>query len=349
MRAVVYPRPNEIQIADVPVQKPKAGEALVKIKSTTICGTDLKILAGKFPATKFPHIPGHEWSGEVVEVGPGVSRLSVGDRVGVEPHVGCGACARCLEGLYNLCQNYGKVETGHAHIGFTTNGGLAEYCTCSVKALHKLPDNLSYDQGAFTESVGVALYAIERASIDPGNNVAIIGPGAIGLIAVQIAKGRGSSRVAIFGTREGRLELGKKLGADIAINVKSVTDPIQYARDQIHADGYDVVLEFAGTEEAARDAIRLARRGGRVSLAGATSPGRNLNIDLSLIVRGHLNIFGALADPKWICERAVNLISSGLVNVDQLMSGDYKLEEYDQALEAFEKRLGGSYRLMIHP
>ena len=349
MRAVVYPKPNEILISDVPVQKPREGEALVRIKSTTICGTDLKILAGKFPATKFPHIPGHEWSGDVVEVGPGVSRLAVGDKVAVEPHVGCGACARCLEGLYNLCQNYGKVETGHAHIGFTTSGGLAEYCTVSVKALHKLPENMSYDQGAFTESVGVALYAIERASINPGDSVALIGPGAIGLIAVQIAKGMGGSNIAIFGTREERLELGRKFGADVLVNVRSVQDPVQYAKDQIHSDGYDVVVEFAGTEQAASDAIKLARRGGRVSLAGATSPGRNLNVDLSLIVRGHLNIYGALADPKWVCERAVKLISSGLVNVAPLMSGDYKLDEYRNALEAFEKRLGGAYRIMIHP
>src|SRR5487761_152052 len=350
MLAVIDPKPNEITIGEVPVRKPAAGEALVKIKSSTICGTDLKILAGKFPGTRFPHVPGHEWSGEVVEVGPNVVDLKVGDRVGNEPHVGCGFCPRSLEGLYNLCFNYGKTELGHAHIGFTTGGGLAEYCTCSVKALHKLPSSMSYDEGAFTESVGVALYALERAREDPGDDVAILGPGAIGLIAVQIAKkARGASKVVLIGTRVERLKMGLDLGADGAVNSTASEDPVRQATQLLGGRGFDVVAEFAGTEEASKQAIQLARRGGRVVLAGSTSPGKNLNVDLSLIVRGHLDIFGSLANPKWICEKGVALVANGCVNVKPLMSGDYKLEQYKEALEAFQSRLGGSYRVMIHP
>ncbi len=350
MLAVIYPKPNEITIGEMPVRKPAAGEALVKIKSSTICGTDLKILAGKFPGTRFPHVPGHEWSGEVVEVGPNVVDLKVGDRVGNEPHVGCGFCPRCLEGLYNLCFNYGKTELGHAHIGFTTGGGLAEYCTCSVKALHRLPSSVSYDEGAFTESVGVALYALERGRVDPGDNVAILGPGAIGLVAVQIAKkAKGASRVVLLGTREERLKTGLDLGADRTINSTLSEDPVKEATQFLGGSGFDISAEFAGTEEASRQAFQLVRRGGRVVLAGSTSPGKNLNIDLSLIVRGHLDIFGSLANPKWICERGISLIASGCVNVKPLMGGDYKLEKYKEAFEAFQKRLGGSYRVMIHP
>ncbi len=350
MRAVIYPRPNEVTIGEVPVRKPASGEALVKIKSSTICGTDLKILAGKFPGTRFPHIPGHEWSGEVVEVGSNVADLKIGDRVGNEPHVGCGFCPRCLEGLYNLCFNYGKAELGHAHIGFTVNGGLAEYCACSTKALHKLPSNVSYDEGAFTESVGVALYALERARVDPGDSVAILGPGAIGLVAVQIAKkAKGASKVILIGTRDERLRMGTELGADGTVNSATAEDSVKEATQFLGGKGFDVVAEFAGTEEASKQAIQLARRGGRVVLAGSTSPGKNLNVDLSLIVRGHLDIFGSLANPKWICEKGVALISNGSVNVKPLMSGDYKLEQYREALDAFQKRLGGSYRVMIHP
>ncbi|MGI0078809.1 MAG: zinc-dependent alcohol dehydrogenase [Nitrososphaerales archaeon] len=350
MQAVIYPKPNEIIVGDVPIQKPAAGEALVKIRTSTICGTDLKILAGKFPGTRFPHIPGHEWSGEVVDIGQNVVDLEVGDRVGNEPHVGCGFCPRCLEGLYNLCFNYGKTELGHAHIGFTTNGGLAEYCTCSIKALHRLPASMSYDEGAFTESVGVALYALERARVDPGDNIAILGPGAIGLVAVQIAKrAKGASKVVLIGTREERLKMGLDLGADYVLSSNSSEDLVRDAVQILGGNGFDVVAEFAGTEEAAKQAIQLTRRGGRVVLAGSTSPGKNLNVDLSLIVRGHLDIFGSLANPKWICEKGVSLVASGFVNVKPLMSGDYKLEQYKEALDAFQRRSGGSYRVMIHP
>jgi L-iditol 2-dehydrogenase len=351
MRAVVYPKPNEISIEDnVPIREPKNGEALVKIKSSTICGTDLKILAGKVPVTKFPHIPGHEWSGEVIEVGERAVGINVGDRVGNEPHVGCGFCPRCLEGLYNLCFNYGKTETGHAHIGFTTDGGLAEFCTCSAKALHKLPSNLSYDEGAFTESVGVALYALERAGLQAGENVAVIGPGAIGLVAIQIAKkAGGASKVVLIGTRDERLKLGRELGADEVVNVAISASPIEEARNHIGGQGFDIVAEFAGTEDASTQAIQLARRGGKVVLAGSTSPGKNLNVDLSLIVRGHLDIYGSLANPKWICEKGIALIADGSVKVKPLMSGDYTLAQFSEALGAFQKRLGGAYRVMIHP
>ena len=357
MRAVVYPRPNEITVTtEAEVRKPVAGEAIVRIKSSTLCATDFKILAGKFPGIKFPHIPGHEWSGEVVETGPGVTELKVGDRVGEEPHVGCGRCPRCLEGLYTLCFNYGKIETGHQHIGFTVNGGLADYCTCSVRALHKLPESVSYDEGAFTESVGVALYAIERAKINPGDKIAIFGPGAIGLIAVQIARNaKGASKILLLGTRDDRLELGKRLGADSALNVKSAStqdEVVSKARESLGEEktlGFDVVAEFAGTEDASRQAIQLARRGGRVVLAGSTSPGRMLSVDLSTVVRGQLDVYGSLADPYGICRRGIDLMARGLVDVKPLMSGAYQLEEFEKALKDFEQRAGGAYRVMIHP
>lgn len=352
MRAVVYPSPNQVTVSDVPVRKPGFGEAIVKIKSTTLCGSDLKILSGLFPGTKFPHIPGHEWSGEVIETGPGVVGIKPGERVGEEPHAGCGVCSRCLQGLYNLCLNYGKLETGHQHIGFTINGGIAEYCTCSVKALHKLPDSLSFDEGAFTESIGVALYVVERARVNPGDSVAIVGPGAIGLIALQIAKkAKGASKVVLIGTRDERLKLGSKLGADAIVNAKSSQDTVKDAKDILNNSGagFDVVCEFAGTSDAAISSILLTRRGGRIALSGATSPGKRLDVDLSLVVRGHLDIFGALANPLGICERGLYLAERGLIDVKPLMSGNYTLDDFAKALDDFKNRVGGAYRVMIHP
>lgn len=113
--------------------------------------------------------------------------------------------------------------------------------------------------------------------------------------------------------------------------------------------GFDLVCEFAGSEEASRHAILLARRGGRVVLAGSTSPGRNLNVDLTTIIRGQLDVFGSLADPMGIIKRGIDLIAGGLVNVKPLMSGNYALEEFEKALKDFQERVGGSYRVMIHP
>ena len=188
-----------------------------------MCGTDQKIFAGQFPGTPFPHIPGHEFAGDVAKVGPGVDEVREGDRVGVEVHVGCGRCARCLEGLYQLCLNYGRIDKGHAHIGFSVPGALAEYVAVSVKALHRLPDALSWDEGAFCDNVGIALYAIERGRLVAGERVIIIGGGAFGALAAQVARALSAARVVLLGTRSERLERLRNLADLVTANETSVT------------------------------------------------------------------------------------------------------------------------------
>ena len=217
MRAVVFTRPDEYELTDMPDPASGADLVTVAVKSTTICGTDVKILHGTVPYVTFPHIPGHEFGGEVAEVGANVNELHVGDLVGVEAHVGCGKCPRCLEGLYNLCENYGNKESGHAHIGFTVAGGLAEYCAVPAKAVHRMPEGLTTRHAMFTDTLGIVLWAFERAGgVKGGETVAIVGPGALGLLAVQVARALGAGRVIVVGiiADEKRLELAKSMGAD---------------------------------------------------------------------------------------------------------------------------------------
>lgn len=130
MLAIVIPQPEEYKLADVPIPQAEAGQVVVKVKSTTICATDLEIFHGLFPGVSYQHIQGHEWGGEIVQIGAGVTGLELGDKIGVEVHVGCEVCPPCREGLYNLCENYGHLETGHAPIGFTVPGGLVEFVQC---------------------------------------------------------------------------------------------------------------------------------------------------------------------------------------------------------------------------
>lgn len=350
MLAVVYPEPGRFELQDVPCPEPAAGQALVKVMSSTICATDIKIFNGRFPGTRFPHIPGHEWSGEVAAVGPGVDEVRPGDRVGVEVHVGCGRCARCVEGLYNLCENYGNREKGHAHIGFTVDGGLAQYCAVSTKALHKLPEGMSYDQGAMTDNIGVALWAVERSGLKAGETVVIVGPGAIGLLALQAARAMGAGKLVLVGTRRERLQAAQTLGADILIGTAEADDPAAAVREALGGHGADVVVEFAGTEDAARQAIQMARRGGRVVLGGATGPGRELKgLDLSTIVRGHLDIYGSVANPKWVSARGLELIARGEVDVAPLITHHMPLERYAEAWDMFTQRKDGAIRVMLHP
>jgi L-iditol 2-dehydrogenase len=348
VKAVVLTEPGCFAVQYVPMPEPRRGQALLQVKATTVCGTDQKILAGHFPGTPFPHVPGHEFAGEVVALGEGVDEVHAGDRVGVEVHVGCGSCARCLEGLYQLCLNYGRVDKGHAHIGFSVPGGLAEYVAVSIKALHRLPDSLGWDEGAFCDNIGIALYAVERGRLAPGERVVVVGGGAFGALAAQVARAMGAARVVLLGTRAERMR--RVAGYADRVVVGTGDEAVDQVRRALDGDAADVVIEFAGTAEGARQAISLARRGGRVVLAGSTGPGRELSgVDLSAIVRGHLDIYGSLANPRGISGRALELIARGAVDVKPLITHCFSLSEFDQAWATFVERRDGAIRVLLHP
>lgn len=337
MRAVVFRGRDEFSVDAIPIPEPGRGEALVRVRASMICATDQKILAARFPAVRFPHVPGHEFSGEIV--GSDQPSWPVGTRVGVEVHVGCGTCERCREGMYTLCQNYGKRETGHAHIGFTVPGGLAEYAAVPLAALHALPDAVSFDEGAWTDNLGIALWALERGRLAGGERVIVIGPGAIGLCAAQLARALGAGRVILVarGDRVGRAHghADEIVTPDRAESLKASAD---------------LVVEFAGTADAARDAIAFARRGGRVVLGGATGTGVELSgVDLSTIVRGNLDVLGSLANPKGVSGRALSLLAQGRVNVLDLITHRFPLVSFDEAWRTFAERREGAIRVMLTP
>ena len=337
MTAVVFDRPNEFTVRTIPTPRPTPGHALVRVAASMVCATDRKILAGTFTGTTFPHVPGHEFSGEIVALGPGVGGPPIGTRVGVEVHVGCGTCDRCREGLYNLCLNYGKKETGHAHIGFTVAGGLAQYASVPAQALHVLPDNVSLEDGAWTDNLGVALWALERGRLMRGESVVVVGPGAIGLCAAQLARALGAREVVIVGRGE-RLERAKPFADRVIEDATPLFGT------------FDLVVEFAGTADAARDAIRLARRGGRVVLGGATGQGVELSgLDLSTIVRGHLDVLGSVANPKRVSGRALALLANGRIDVRSLTTHQLPLARFADAWATFTERRDGAIRVMLRP
>lgn len=338
MRAVVFVRSGAYAVETVPVPSPRRGEALVRVRSSMVCASDQKILAGRFPGTPFPHVPGHEFSGEIVSAGERMT-LPVGSRVGVEVHVGCGSCDRCREGMYTLCLNYGKRETGHAHVGFTIAGGLAEYALVPTAALHVLPESVSFDDGAWTDNLGVALWALERGRLKAGERVVVFGPGAIGLCATQLARALGARTVTLVGR-----------GARLA-RVSDLADEVVDAADVDALQGSaDLVIEFAGTADAARAAILTARRGGRVVLGGATGTGVELSgVDLATIVRGNLDVLGSLANPKGVSGRALELLADGRIDVRRLVTHHFPLEQFAEAWTTFTERRDGAIRVMLHP
>jgi len=178
MRALVLPSPGKFEVQTVAAPRaPGAGEVVCKIRAVAICGSDPEVIRGDLAGTwppSYPFIPGHEWAGEVVAVGPGVIDLKPGDRVAGQAHCGCGHCANCMEGRYTICDNYGRPETGHRHYGFRTNGAYAQYALYSERSVNRMPDSVSFRAGALVDTGGVVLHGYELSGVRPGGTVVVI-------------------------------------------------------------------------------------------------------------------------------------------------------------------------------
>src|SRR5919199_2859209 len=216
MRAVVLTGPNAHEIRDdVPTPQPGPLEVLCKVDSVAICGTDLHIYEGKFPGRwpkSYPFIPGHEWSGTVVDVGAAAADLGwrVGQRVAGTSHAGCGYCRMCRIGRYNLCDNYGR-EPLHHQYGHYSQGADAEYVVHSIKSVFPLPDALDLPLGAMVDTASIALHSVKRPGITPGDVVVVVGSGPMGLLTADCAYALGAGQVIVTGSGE-RLDRAQQLG-----------------------------------------------------------------------------------------------------------------------------------------
>src|SRR3989475_12263690 len=192
---------------------------------------------------------GHEYAGDIVAVGRTVDEFKVGDRVVVEAHMGCRRCENCIRGLYTACLNYGNIKRGHRANGFTTNGGLAEYALNHVNTLYRVPDGVSYEESTVVMTSGSPLFGLENAGgYFAGETVAVLGPGPIGLMAIQLVKALGATRVILTGTRESRLAVGRTLGAEATGNSRE-HDPGAAAVEAPKGKGADPVIDWAGSDE----------------------------------------------------------------------------------------------------
>src|SRR6266508_5120414 len=346
MRAAVTRAWNEICIENVPVPALEQGEVLVRVGACGICGTDLKIVAGVYKGSwppSLPFIQGHEWAGTVAAVGDGATGLQVGDRVAAENHKGCGMCANCRRGRYNLCEVARSKGKAYKLYGHSAQGAFAEYAARPATLLHKLPNTVSLEEGTIVNQGALGLHAIRRCRIEPGDTVAVIGPGLVGLITVQLVKAVGATRVIIVG-RGPRLELAKELGVDDVVDI-STTDPIEGIRSLTDGRGVDCAFECAGAPEAVVASINCVKRGGRVALVGLTG-NKEVSFNTDRIALDEIDVFGVRSSPNAYPE-LINLIAAGKVNVKKLISRVYPLEKINDAFDAFRKREVGAIRMVI--
>src|SRR3982075_854054 len=219
MKSWVLGDPDQLLFREKPVPVPSRAEVLIRIDAVAICATDLEIIHSASPASiqgglpfNKNFTPGHEYMGTVAALGPNVDEFTIGERVSVEIHAGCGQCKRCRQGMYTSCLNYGRPDKGHRANGFTTDGGFAEYAVNHINTLARVPHRMSDAEATLVVTAGTSMYGLtELGGLVAGESVVVIGPGPIGLLAVAVAKALGASPVILTGTRNRRLAIGKEL------------------------------------------------------------------------------------------------------------------------------------------
>ncbi len=357
MKAAVLKRYNQIEIVEMLVPKPGPGEVLCRIKAVAICGSDPKMIEGHYAFANwppyFPFVMGHEWSGQVIALGEGVTNFKVGDRVAGEAHCGCGQCDNCKQGHYTVCLNYGKdghdggVDTGHRHYGFYWQGANAEYNTYKTATLCHIPDNVSYEVASLCDTAGVAMHGVELAGITTGGTTVVFGPGPIGLCAMQEAKGLGAGRVIMIG-RGTKLELAKKLGADVVINFEK-EDPVAKVLELTGGVGADEVLECSGANDSPYKACMMVKKTGAVALiANYRDDLDQVALPLNTIVFNEIKIFGSKANP-YVSKKVLNFFSNGTINGEALITHRFPLEEYEKAVDTFQHRKDGAIKVVVTP
>jgi len=314
------------------VDKPEAGlgEVIAKIKAALTCGTDVKTFVRGHPKMekrKEPRIFGHEWAGDVVEMGAGVTGLEEGMRIVASDQVSpCLKCYFCKKEQYNMCENPTVIS-----------GTYAEYIKIPEWAVKtggilKIPDNLSYEEAALYEPLSCCIHGIERSNIRIGDTVAIIGSGPVGLCHLQLAKTCGAEKVIISDLVDFRLKVAEKLGADETINAKN-EDPVKKVKELTGGYGADVVIEAVGTPNTWEQAISMARKGGLVNEFAGCAAGTEIRIKTERLHYDELTIIGSYWATHRDAKKALDLLASGRVQAKPIITHKMKLEDVNEAFK----------------
>lgn len=322
MKANYFIGNGSFELREVEMPHADPGEVVIKNMVCGVCGTDVHIKNGEPGSAEVnpPVVLGHEYSGEVIEVGEGVTSLKPGDHVTVDPNIYCGQCAHCRNGKKQLCENMQAV-------GVTRDGGFAQFSLVPEAQAFRLAPSVSFEAGAMAEPLACCLHGIDLAGIRPGQTVCIIGGGAIGLIMLQFAKLSGAARLILSEPNEKRREAAKTLGADLTVDP---TDPAAYEGVKGTAD---VVIECVGNNPAVRAAFDFAKKGATLVLFSVPKPEAQFPLPLFDVYKKELTIKGSFVNPD-THDRAVALINSGKVDFGPIITHRYPLSELSEAIEA---------------
>ncbi|WP_307000290.1 NAD(P)-dependent alcohol dehydrogenase [Lederbergia panacisoli] len=343
MNAAILNKPLDIEVEQVAVPVPKKDEALVKVYCIGVCGSDVHYYEhgkiGRYEV-KEPLILGHELAGEVVGIGDDVKNVSVGDRVAVEPGVTCGKCEYCKSGRYNLCPDVIFMATP------PVDGAWAEYVVIRSDFLFKIPDEMSYEEGALLEPLSVGIHAMKRGKATMADRLFVSGLGPIGLLAIQAAKMFGITEIYASDVVPFRRQLAKGLG------VTAVFDPIhEDIKERISTlteqKGVNLVVETSGNGKAISDTVKIVNRGGRIVLIGLPTTD-SITLDVNVLIDGEIDVFGVFRYANTY-PIAIQALKNSQINIEDIITHKFSLKEIKDAVELARTQKDTSVKVMIYP
>jgi L-iditol 2-dehydrogenase len=343
MRALVLEEYGRLAVREVPEPEPGPGEVLVRVRACGICGSDVHGMDGSTGRRIPPVIMGHEAAGELTALGPGVSGWKEGERVTFDSTVYCGECSFCREGRVNLCDR--RRVLGVSCGDYRRDGAFAEYVAVPERILYRLPDGLSFRQAAMVEAVSIGAHAVRISPVEQARTVLVVGAGMIGLLLMQALKAEGCPRVLVADVDGRRLDLARELGADELLDA-SACDVPSVVRALTERDGVDLAFDAAGNAEAFRTAVASVRKGGGVTLVGNLAP--EVTMPLQWVVTRELTLQGSCASAGEY-PRCLELIASGQVRVDRLISAAAPLEEGPEWFARLYAREPGLMKVILEP
>ncbi len=335
MKAAVFYGKENINIEQVEKPKLKEDEILIKVHACGICGTDVHIFNGDEGAAQSPAgtILGHEFAGEVTEIGSKVTDIKVGDRVCVDPNKLCNHCYYCKSGLGNFCDNM-------IGIGTTVNGGFAEYCVVPEGQAYTIADSISYEEAAMTEPVSCCLHGIDLCDINCGDTVAVIGGGMIGMIMLQLAKLKGANELILIEPVEEKRIMAQSLGADLVID--PYQEDVNMVLQKNNINRINTVIECVGNLKTLKMAIDIAGKKSTVMMFGLTKPDEKLSIYPFEMFRKEITLKASFINP-YTQRRALSLIELKKIDVKSMIYGLVSLDELSDILKNPERKNKGKY------
>jgi L-iditol 2-dehydrogenase len=342
MRAALFYGPKDVRLETVNAPRAGAGEVIVKVEVALTCGTDLKTFQRGHPVLlkRFPSPFGHEFAGVVTEVGVGVEGFHPGMRVVAANSAPCHQCFYCRAGETNLCENLDLL-----------NGAYAEQIRIPAAIVREnlltIPDSLSFRAAAFCEPLACVLHGLDAVQLRPGEHVAILGAGSIGLLLVQICK-RAGARVILVSRSAGKLKLARELGADAVIDLETVRSREGVIRELTsHGQGVEVAIEAVGRPELWELAVALTRKGGSAILFGGCESGTTMTLETKTLHYGERKVIGVFHHTPKAIRRALELIASQQLQLDPLITDDLPLSELGNAFTRMASH--GALKMAIYP